>query len=32
MRRGWFNVWSALAITLALLGAPLRAQFVYVAK
>src|SRR6202011_3369540 len=32
MRRGWFNVWSALAITLALLGAPLHAQFAYVAN
>src|SRR5580700_5849938 len=31
MRRGWFNVWSALAIALTLLGASsLRAQFVYV--
>src|SRR5690348_6430815 len=32
MRRGWFNLWSALAITLALLGAPLRAEFAYVAN
>src|ERR1700737_3622178 len=31
MRRGWFNVWLALAITLTLLGAPLHAQFAYVA-
>src|ERR1700693_4571337 len=30
MRRGLFNIWSALAITLALLGAPLHAQFAYV--
>jgi hypothetical protein len=32
MRRGWFSVWSALAIILALSGAPLRAQFAYVAN
>ena len=32
MRRAYFNVWSALAITLALLGTPLYAQFVYVAS
>jgi Lactonase, 7-bladed beta-propeller len=32
IRRAWFNVWSALAITFALLGAPLHAQFAYVAN
>src|ERR1700693_4286462 len=32
MRKGCFNVWSALAITFALLGAPLRAEFAYVAN
>src|SRR5258708_10339820 len=30
MRRGWFTIWSALAITLALFAAPLHAQFAYV--
>jgi 6-phosphogluconolactonase len=30
MRRGWFSVWSALAITLAVLGAQVHAQFAYV--
>jgi hypothetical protein len=30
MRRGCFKAWSALAITLALMGTPLHAQFVYV--
>ena len=31
MQRGWFNVWSALGITLAVLGSgPLHAQFAYV--
>jgi hypothetical protein len=32
MEKGWFNVWSALALTLALLGTPLRAEFAYVAN
>src|SRR5258708_28070738 len=32
MRRGWFSVWSAFAIILALSGAPLHAQFAYVAN
>ena len=31
-RTGWFNVWSALVITLTLLGAPIRAEFAYVAN
>jgi hypothetical protein len=30
--RGWFNLYSTLAITLTLLGAPLHAQFAYVAN
>jgi 6-phosphogluconolactonase len=32
MRKGWFNVWPALAITFALLEAPLHAEFAYVAN
>src|ERR1700693_3929043 len=32
MRRGWLNVWLALAITLTLLGAPLRGELGYVAN
>ena len=32
MGKGWFNIWSALTITLALLEAPLEAQFLYVAN
>ena len=30
MRRDWFNVWSAVAAILVLLGIPLKAQFAYV--
>jgi DNA-binding beta-propeller fold protein YncE len=32
VRRGWLSVFSTLAVTLALLGVPLHAQFVYVAN
>jgi hypothetical protein len=32
MKRGCFKVWPALAFSLACLGAPLHAQFAYVAN